>query len=88
LRNSALVLFEVTANYLFSKKTASGTDFQNTGFLPASAKLAVKYRPGRWNTGHLATHLPNVSALLGTFKFVDSKVVEPELKLQAPAPGV
>jgi len=24
---------------------ASGTDFQNTGLLPASAKLAVKYRP-------------------------------------------
>jgi len=24
-----------------------GTDFQNTGLLPASAKLAVKYRPGR-----------------------------------------
>jgi len=34
---------------------ASGTDFQNTGLLPTSAKLAVKYRPGRWNTGHLAT---------------------------------
>jgi len=32
-----------------------GTDFQNTGFSPAFAKLAVKYRPGRWNTGHLAT---------------------------------
>ena len=29
--------------------------FQNTDFLPASAKLAVKYRPGRWNTGRLAT---------------------------------
>jgi len=27
----------------------------NIDFLPASAKLAVKYRPGRWNTGHLAT---------------------------------
>jgi len=26
---------------------ASGTDFQNTGLLPASAELAVKYRPGR-----------------------------------------
>ena len=37
------------------KIPASGTDFQNTGLLPASAKLAVKYRPGRWNTGHLAT---------------------------------
>jgi len=24
---------------------ASGTDFQNTGLLPASAKLEVKYRP-------------------------------------------
>jgi len=34
---------------------ASGTDFQNTGLLQASAKLAVKYWPGRWNTGHLAT---------------------------------
>jgi len=30
---------------------ALGTDFQNTGLLPASAKLAVKYRSGRWNTG-------------------------------------
>jgi len=34
-----------------------GTDFQNTGILPASPKTAVKYRPGRWNTGHLATLL-------------------------------
>jgi len=34
---------------------ASGTDFQNTGLLPAPAKLAVKYRPGRWNADHLAT---------------------------------
>jgi len=57
LRNSAIVLFKVTANYLFSKIPASGTDFQNTGILPATAKLAVKYRPGRWNTGHLATLL-------------------------------
>jgi len=24
---------------------ASGTDFHNTGLLPASAKLEVKYRP-------------------------------------------
>jgi len=32
---------------------ASDTDFQNTGLLPASAKLAVKYRQGRWNAGHL-----------------------------------
>jgi len=37
------------------KIPASGTDFRNTGLLPASANLAVKYRPGRWNTGHLAT---------------------------------
>jgi len=35
------------------KIPASGTAFQNTGFLPASAKFTVKYRPGRWNTGHL-----------------------------------
>jgi len=32
-------------------------DFQNIGVSPASAKLTVKYRPGRWNTGHLATLL-------------------------------
>jgi len=31
------------------------TNFENTGFLPASPKTAVKYRPSRWNTGHLAT---------------------------------
>jgi len=36
---------------------ALGTDFQNTNFLPASPKTAVKYRPGRQNTGHLATLL-------------------------------
>jgi len=40
-----LVLFGVTPiNYIF-KIPASGIDFQNTSFLPASAKLAVKYRP-------------------------------------------
>jgi len=37
------------------KIPASGTDFQNTGFLPASVKFAVKYRPGRLHTGGLAT---------------------------------
>ena len=31
------------------KIPASGTDFQNTGLSPASAKSAVNYRPGRWN---------------------------------------
>jgi len=46
LRSSALVLFAVTANYVF-KIPASGTDLKSTGILPASAKLAVKYRPGR-----------------------------------------
>jgi len=55
LRNSALFLFEVTANYFVFTIPVSDTDFQNTGLLPASPKLAVKYRPGRWNTGHLTT---------------------------------
>jgi len=41
--------------HFFFQNTGSGADFQNTGFLPVSAKLAVKYRPGRCNTGHLAT---------------------------------
>jgi len=41
-------------NYLFSQyRLRSDTDFQNTGLLPASAKLAVKYGQGRWNSGHL-----------------------------------
>jgi len=40
------------------KIPALGTDFQNTGLLPASTKLAVKCRPGRWKTGHLTTLLP------------------------------
>ena len=53
LRNSALVPFEVTANYFIFTTPAS--DFQNTSLLPAFAKLAVKYRQGRWNTGHLTT---------------------------------
>jgi len=38
LRNSALVSFEVTANYFIFTIPASDTDFQNTGLLPASAK--------------------------------------------------
>jgi len=43
---------------------ASSTDFQNTGLLPASTKLAIKYRPGRCNTGHLATLLiPDANAV-------------------------
>jgi len=46
--SSALVLFGVTPMHLFSKyrRQGSGTYFQNTGFLTASAKLAVKYWPG------------------------------------------
>jgi len=46
---------------VFLKIPASDTDFQNTGLLPAFAKLAVKYRSGRWNTGHLATLIINLS---------------------------
>jgi len=49
LRNSALVLFEVTANYLFSKYRLQALIFK----IPASAKLAVKYRPSgnpMWDT--------------------------------------
>jgi len=41
LRNSALVRFEVTANYLFSKFQLQALIFK----IPASAKLAVKYQP-------------------------------------------
>jgi len=44
--------------------------FQKTGLSPASAKLAVKYRPGRWNTGHLATLL----AVDAVWKFFSSCV--------------
>jgi len=54
LRKSALVIFGVLLQCIYFQNT-SGTDLQNTGFLPGSARLAVKYRPGRWNTGHLAT---------------------------------
>jgi len=39
--------FWTYSNAFIFKIPASGTDFQNTGFLPASAKLAVKYRPSR-----------------------------------------
>jgi len=56
-----LVVFEVAANCSFSKYRLQAliSDFQNTGVLPASAKLisdfqntgvlpaSVKYRPGR-----------------------------------------
>jgi len=49
LRNSASVLFEVTENYLFSQDWLQTLIFK----IPASAKLAVKYRQGWWNTGHL-----------------------------------
>jgi len=37
-----LVSIEVTANDFIFTIPASDTDFQNTGLLPASAKLAVK----------------------------------------------
>jgi len=53
------------SNAVIFKIPASGTDFQNTGFLPVSAKLAVKYRPGRWNTGHLATLIPTHKNTVG-----------------------
>jgi len=51
VKNSAFVLFKVPANYLFSKYRLQALIIK----IPASAKLAVKYRPGRWNTSHLAT---------------------------------
>ena len=51
---SALVVFAVLQILIF-KIPAAGTGFKNTGLLPATAKFAVKYWTGRWNTGHLAT---------------------------------
>ena len=53
LRNAALVLFKL--RQIIFTLTASDTDFPNTGLLPASDKLAIKYRQGRWNTRHLTT---------------------------------
>jgi len=47
LRNSALDFLKL-GQIIYLKKT---------GFLPASPKTAVKYWPGRLNTGHLATLL-------------------------------
>jgi len=50
--------------------------FPNTGLLPASAKLAVKYRPDRWNTGHLTTlcggrrKVPTMSQVLSSIKYI------------------
>jgi len=44
LKGSALVVFAVTANFIL-KIPASSIGFKNTGFLLASDKLAVKYRP-------------------------------------------
>jgi len=51
VRSSALVLFAVTANYMFSKYRLQALILK----IPASANLVVKYRPGRCNTGHLTT---------------------------------
>jgi len=47
--------FESYGKLFIFKILDSGTAFQNTGFLPTSTKLAIKYWSGRWNTGHLAT---------------------------------
>jgi len=44
LRNAALVLFKL--RQIIFTLTASDTDFPNTGLLPASDKLAIKYRQG------------------------------------------
>jgi len=45
--------------HLFSKYRLQALIFK----IPASAKLGVKYRPGRWNTGRLATLLGPRSTL-------------------------
>ena len=60
--------FWIYSNAFTFKTPAPGTYFQNTCFLPASAKLAVKYRPGQWNTGHLAalTCRDPISLIVGT----------------------
>jgi len=42
LRNAALVLFSNSKLFIFTIP-ASDTDFQNTGLLPVSAKLAENY---------------------------------------------
>ena len=58
LRSSALVFFGGYSNAFVFKIPASGTYFQNTGFLPASVKLAAKYQPRQWNTRHLGNPTP------------------------------
>jgi len=52
LTSSALLLFiAVTAKYSFPKHRFQALIFK----IPAFAKLAAKYRPGRSDRGHLAT---------------------------------
>jgi len=51
LINFALVLFEVAESYLFSTYWLQAVIFK----IPASAKSAVKDRPGQWNADHPAT---------------------------------
>jgi len=50
VRKSAFVLFKVTANYLFIFKVLASALIIK---IPASTKLAVQYRPGRWSTSRL-----------------------------------
>jgi len=40
---------------IYFQNTSFRHRLKKNGFLPAFAKLAIKYRPGRRNTGHLAT---------------------------------
>jgi len=52
----------LVANNLFSKYRLQALIFKIPAFnSPAYANLAVKYRPGRWNTGHLVTLTVNLS---------------------------
>ena len=45
------------SNAFIFKIPAPGRDFQNTGFSPALAKLAVIYRTGRWNSRPSGKHI-------------------------------
>ena len=61
--SSALVFLQLLHIFIF-KMPAAGTDWKNTGLLPATAKFSAKYRPGRWNTGHLATNMSHAEKRL------------------------
>ena len=84
LRKSVCQFFLKLRQIIYFRNTGFEYWFSKCRLLPAFAKLAVKYQPGRWNTGHLATLLVAARWSPTAKNIVSGPLVQPQWPAQNP----